>query len=229
MQVKLPSKSSLVCVALAVGLGPAASGDSILIEADTHRFGGTYALVRADSAERCAQLCGLDGQCMAWSWSSNAPETQACEFKSRLGRSQSRPGWFSGTPLSAAPIAAPVETPARPERRSELRAAHSLLDPYAQPYRPISEGVEVAELLGGPNGPTSTSTSSNRRPMPRPVAIVQQTYSPRQVQEWSISTSSAPRNSAASRQSARTDGANSGSGQGATLSSQSGDFTEAAE
>lgn len=229
MQVKLPSKSSLVCVALAVGFGSTASADSLLIEVDTHRFGGTYALVRADSAERCAQLCGLDGQCMAWSWSSAAPETESCEFKSRLGRSQSRPGWYSGTPLSAAPLAAAVDTPTPTQRGAELRTSHTLLDPFSQPYRSVSEGVELAELLGGPEASAVPAASARRRPVPRPAATVQQTYRPRQVQEWSISTNSASPRPSSTQQQTSPQGPNSSQGQGATLSSQSGDFTEAAE
>lgn len=64
---------------------------------DMYRFGGTYDVRPAGSADACASACNSASECKAWNFMQSTPATEAyCELKRGVGRIESNPAAISG-------------------------------------------------------------------------------------------------------------------------------------
>lgn len=64
---------------------------------DIYRYGGTFAVKAADDAPACAKLCEANADCVTWSFVTKTNLADArCELKVSMGRSEKRPGAYSG-------------------------------------------------------------------------------------------------------------------------------------
>ncbi|MEM9738694.1 MAG: PAN domain-containing protein [Pseudomonadota bacterium] len=170
-----------VCFSVFVGLalalvGPVSAQGKDSAETDTYRFGGTFARIAAETPAVCAALCVEDNRCEAWSHSPALIGSSAqCELKRTQGRAENRPGFTSGIAgfhqvgALREEVGATVKVDRRNSTRTGLRARAQV---FPENYRPVSEGLEVAGLLGAPNRATGTTLS------PAPAVPVRQDVAP---------------------------------------------------
>ena len=88
---------ALFASATTLGLSPTAVAEPEF-EADTLRFGVTYARLKVAAPSSCAASCGNDGQCLSWSYIKPGiwGPTAFCELKAAVGKPEHHPGAISG-------------------------------------------------------------------------------------------------------------------------------------
>jgi hypothetical protein len=112
---------------------------------DAPRSSGVYATTQLADAQACAQACEADGLCMAWSFAE-----QSCALRANIPAEQ---GAISGVSFRAPAHMRPTMPPAPlPAPRPA-----AVMTPSQQPQRApeITENVQTAELLGGPDSDPS--------------------------------------------------------------------------
>lgn len=178
------SLASLLAASVMAFAMPAGAEGADSAEIDTYRFGGTFARMEASSPAVCAALCTEDNRCEAWSHAPQMIDVEPqCELKRTQGRAENRPGYTSGIAgfHQVGALRDEVGTVVQPDRRNTGRAGmRSSIQAFPQGYSPVSEGIEVEELLGagGAAKPTAQTRSVSS---PKPETRNADPYAPMQV------------------------------------------------
>ena len=149
-----------------------------VFEPNTYRYGGTYTVVKSQSAAQCSATCGKDSRCKAWSFVDlpGASATQnACELKSAIGKTEPNPTSVSGI----SPRLEKAYQPSPYHSTSRLLGASA---PSAPSIRRTQAAANPAQSLAGgtvivrkavPSSPATIRTGTSKTvvlPTPKKVA-----------------------------------------------------------
>lgn len=135
-------------------------------EIDIARPGGVYARLAEENANACAQACGEDALCMAWTYNS---ANNACELKAVTPAPQQQAGAISGLSARAPGFARLVSSAQRHVAQAapdapQLRVT-TLASFDAPPAPAPAPPSDNSGLLGGPAGdPPPLSEAPARGP-----------------------------------------------------------------